>query len=63
MGGKGEKRNNVSERMHRQMQLPLFLEIPSLPTSEPESLGTPLVPLPPFDNRISECSDDSLEPP
>lgn len=49
--------------MHRQMQLPLFLEIPSLPTSEPESLGTPLVPLPPFDNRISECSDDSLEPP
>lgn len=38
-----------------------FLEIPSSPTSEPESLGTPLVPLPPFDNRIPECSDDSLE--
>ncbi len=38
-----------------------FLEIPSSPTSEPEGLGTPLVPLPPFDNRISECSDDSLE--
>lgn len=38
-----------------------FLEIPPSPTSEPESLGMPLVPLPPFDNRISECSDDSLE--
>lgn len=35
----------------------------SSPTSEPESLGAPLVPLPPFDNPISECSDDSLEPP
>lgn len=39
-----------------------FLEIPSPPTSEPESLGTSL-PLPPFDNRISECSEESLEPP
>ena len=29
-----------------------LLEIPSSPTSEPESLGKPLVPLLPFDNRI-----------
>lgn len=39
-----------------------FLEIPSPPNSQPKNLGTSL-PLPPFDNRTSECSEESLEPP
>lgn len=67
--GRGRGWKGVEGRMYPnecivwfQVKMTPLFEIPSSPTSEPESVWTPLLPLLPFDDRISSCSDDSLEP-